>query len=105
MTGIKKGVIEGFYGIPWTFEQRYSMINFLSDINMNQYIYAPKDDPYHNVKWRELYPDIKLKELEKLAKLAQRKNIDFVWAIHPGQNLIDFSDYKNEIERIYKKYE
>ncbi|MDU1856187.1 MAG: beta-N-acetylglucosaminidase domain-containing protein, partial [Clostridium baratii] len=58
---------------------------------MNQYIYAPKDDPYHNVKWRELYPDIKLKELEKLAKLAQRKNIDFVWAIHPGQNLIDFS--------------
>lgn len=39
MTGIKKGVIEGFYGIPWTFEQRYSMISFLSDINMNQYIY------------------------------------------------------------------
>ena len=105
MTEIKKGVIEGFYGIPWTFEQRYSMINFLSDINMNQYIYAPKDGPYHNVKWRDLYPDNKLKELEKLAKLAQRKNIDFVWAIHPGQNLIDFSDYKNEIERIYKKYE
>lgn len=45
---MKKGIIEGFYGIPWTFEERKSMINFLSDIGLNQYIYAPKDDPYHN---------------------------------------------------------
>ena len=48
MPKIKKGIIEGFYGIPWTFEERKSMINFLSDIGLNQYIYAPKDDPYHN---------------------------------------------------------
>ena len=47
---MKKGIIEGFYGIPWTFDERKSMINFLAEIGMDQYIYAPKDDPYHNKK-------------------------------------------------------
>ena len=40
----KRGVIEGFYGIPWSFEERMSMIEFLSAIGMNQYVYAPKDE-------------------------------------------------------------
>ena len=86
----KRGVIEGFYGIPWSFEERMSMIEFLSAIGMNQYVYAPKDDPYHNIKWREAYPDDKLAEISKLESLSEKKGIDFVWAIHPGQNLIAF---------------
>ena len=82
----KRGVIEGFYGIPWSFEERMSMIKFLSDIEMNQYVYAPKDDPYHNVKWREPYPDDKLAEISKLADLSRNKGVHFVWSINPGQN-------------------
>lgn len=101
----KRGVIEGFYGIPWSFEERMSMIKFLSDIEMNQYVYAPKDDPYHNVKWREPYPDEKLAEISKLAELSRNKGVDFVWAIHPGQNLIDFNLYEEEIDKLFKKYD
>ncbi len=101
----KRGVIEGFYGIPWSFEERMSMIRFLSDIGMNQYVYAPKDDPYHNVKWREPYPEEKLVELSELANLSKNKGVDFVWAIHPGQNLIDFSLYEEEIDKLFTKYE
>ena len=101
----KRGVIEGFYGIPWSFEDRLSMINFLADIGMNQYIYAPKDDPYHNIKWRESYPIDMLEELSKLAALAYEKKVDFIWAIHPGQNLIKFDDYENEIEKLFAKYD
>ena len=101
----KRGVIEGFYGIPWSFEDRISMIDFLADIGMNQYIYAPKDDPYHNIKWREAYPAEKLEELRKLANLSKEKKVDFIWAIHPGQNLIKFDDYENEIKKLFAKYD
>lgn len=101
----KRGLIEGFYGIPRSFEERMFMIGFLSDIDMNQYVYAPKDDPYHNVKWREPYPDEKLAEISELASLSKNKGVDFVWAIHPGQNLIDFNLYEEEIDKLFTKYD
>ncbi len=102
---MKKGIIEGFYGIPWTFEERKSMINFLAETCLNQYIYAPKDDPYHNKKWREAYPDEELAKIKELADLASKKNIEFTWAIHPGQNPFDFDKYDEEIGKIFAKYE
>lgn len=101
---MKKGIIEGFYGIPWTFEERKSMIKFLPQIGMNQYIYAPKDDPFHNKKWREPYPKDQLEKIKVLADLSKENGIDFTWAIHPGQNPFDFDKYEEEIEKIFAKY-
>ncbi len=40
-----RGVIEGFYGRPWTHQQRLSLIDFLADRGMNTFVYSPKDDP------------------------------------------------------------
>lgn len=101
---MKKGVIEGFYGIPWSFEEKVSMIGFLSEIGMDQYIYAPKDDPYHNQKWRVPYPAEELEKIKGLADLSREKNLEFTWAIHPGQNPFDFGDYDKEISKIFAKY-
>ena len=42
-----RGAIEGFYGSPWTHEERMHQLAFYGDVKMNTYIYAPKDDPYH----------------------------------------------------------
>ena len=101
---MKKGIIEGFYGIPWTFEERKSMINFLAKIGMDQYIYAPKDDPYHNKKWREPYPAEEIAKIKALADISDEKGIEFTWAIHPGQNPFDFDSYDEEIGKIFAKY-
>lgn len=101
---MKKGVIEGFYGIPWSFDEKMSMIEFLSEIGMDQYIYAPKDDPYHNQKWRLPYPEEELEKIKGLADLSREKNIEFTWAIHPGQNPFDFDSYDEEISKIFAKY-
>ena len=101
---MKKGVIEGFYGIPWSFDEKMSMIEFLSEIGMDQYIYAPKDDPYHNQKWRVPYPEEELEKIKGLADLSREKNIEFTWAIHPGQNPFDFDSYDEEISKIFAKY-
>lgn len=101
---MKKGIIEGFYGIPWTFDERKSMINFLAEIGMDQYIYAPKDDPYHNKKWREPYLAEEIAKIKVLADLSDEKGIEFTWAIHPGQNPFDFDSYEEEIGKIFAKY-
>lgn len=52
------GVIEGFYGRPWTTEQRKDLFRKLKSMGMGSspsYMYAPKDDYKHRAFWRELY--------------------------------------------------
>ena len=93
MVGFKwRGVIEGFYGKPWTLEEHKDMFNFMGKHNMNIYIYAPKDDPYHRVKWAEPYPKEYLSELAELAKSALANNINLVFAISPGLSI----DYRSD---------
>ncbi len=55
-----RGFIEGYYGNPWSNEDRAELMKFGGDYKLNQYVFAPKDDPYHNSKWRDLYPEEKI---------------------------------------------
>ncbi len=50
-----RGVIEGFYGNPWTHEQRLELIRFIAARGMNTFVYAPKDDPLVRRDWRAPY--------------------------------------------------
>lgn len=43
-----RGFIEGFYGFPWSHEDRISLMRFGGNFKMNSYIFAPKHDKYHN---------------------------------------------------------
>ena len=82
-----RGIVEGFYGTTWTNENRLDMLNFCRNHNLNAYIYAPKDDPYHRDKWRESYPLTKVAELENLVKVAKQNGVRFIFAISPGLDL------------------
>lgn len=83
-----RGVVEGFYGTPWTFEDRVSQLKFYGDNKLNTYIYGPKDDPYHrSPNWREPYPAKEAKAIKELVDIANANHVDFVWAIHPGLDI------------------
>ena len=82
-----RGVVEGFYGTPWTFEDRADILDFCRQNNLNSYVYAPKDDPYHRDKWRKPYPADKLDELKKLVAVAKQNNVRFIFAVSPGLDL------------------
>ncbi|EBN0317330.1 hyaluronoglucosaminidase, partial [Salmonella enterica subsp. enterica serovar Typhi] len=43
-----RGFIEGYYGNPWSNADRAELMRFGGDLKLNQYFFAPKDDPYHN---------------------------------------------------------
>lgn len=79
-----RGIVEGFYGKPWTQAQRLDMMAFCESCGLNAYIYAPKDDPYHREKWREPYPESQRKKLAILIRAAQKHNVRFIYALSPG---------------------
>jgi hyaluronoglucosaminidase len=78
------GVVEGFYRKPYSFDQRKDLIKFISDIELNTYVYGPKEDPYHRKKYKSPYPSSRLKEFAVLNELANRYHVHFVYALSPG---------------------
>ena len=101
-----RGFVEGFYGYPWSFEDRLSLMSESSEFKMNTYIYAPKDDPYHKDQWRELYPDDKAEELRQLAAEGKKDNMSFCWSVHPGSgfNYYTDDDYNSLIAKFEQLY-
>ena len=62
-----RGIIEGFYGNPWTHEQRLELIAFMGARGMNTFVYAPKDDSLIRRDWRTPYAG---SDLERMAALT-----------------------------------
>ena len=98
-----RGYIEGFYGKPWSNENRRMMLELMSFYGMNTYYYAPKDDPYHRDKWSELYPEEELSALSDLAALCREKFVDFHYCIAPGLSMKYSSD--DDFEKLCRKAE
>ena len=83
-----RGVVEGYYGIPWSTKARLAQLDFYGRNKLNTYIYAPKDDPYHHgAGCYEPYPADKAAELKKVVEHARKNHVRFFWAIHPANTI------------------
>ncbi len=100
-----RGFIEGYYGLPWTNEDRMSLMKFGGEFKMTSYIFAPKDDPYHTSKWRELYPEDELAEIAKMVKVGKDTKTRFVWTAHPFMGKFNANDFEGEMEKLIAKFE
>ncbi|WP_295139259.1 beta-N-acetylglucosaminidase domain-containing protein [uncultured Catenibacterium sp.] len=82
-----RGFIEGYYGNPWSTEDRCKLMEWGGYYKLNSYFYAPKDDPKHNGKWRELYTDQEIEtKIKPLAEAGNKSKCRFVFALHPYMN-------------------
>lgn len=102
-----RGVVEGFYGTPWSHEARLRQLEFYGRNKMNVYLYGPKDDPYHSTpNWRKPYPEREAAQLKELVDKAKENNVIFYWAIHPGQDIKwndeDRQNLLNKFEKMYQ---
>ena len=101
-----RGFIEGYYGIPWSDEDRMSLMEFGGEFKMTSYIFAPKDDPYHSSQWRDPYPAERLEEIAEMVKVGNDNKCRFVWTIHPFMhNRITEANYANDLTAITTKFE
>lgn len=101
-----RGVVEGFYGTPWSHKVRMSLIDFYGKFKMNSYLYGPKDDPFHSApNWRLPYPENEAQNIKELVAACNRNRVDFVWAIHPGADIKwneeDFTNLVNKFGMMY----
>nr|XP_023023650.1 protein O-GlcNAcase [Leptinotarsa decemlineata] len=97
------GVVEGFYGRPWTTEQRKDLFQKMKKWGMDSYVYAPKDDYKHRAYWRELYTVEEAEHLTGLIQAAKDQNITFYYALSPGLD-ITYSSSK-EVGALKRKLE
>ncbi|KAK2709925.1 protein O-GlcNAcase-like isoform X3 [Artemia franciscana] len=95
------GVIEGFYGRPWTLDQRKDLYTKLARFGMDTYVYAPKDDYKHRAYWREMYTVEEGDHLTALITAAKSEGIKFVYALSPGLDMC-YSSAK-EVNLLKKK--
>ncbi|MEV6353433.1 beta-N-acetylglucosaminidase domain-containing protein [Streptomyces hydrogenans] len=88
----ERGISEGFYGTPWTTEQRLAAVDFLGRTKQNRYLYAPGDDPYRSAQWREPYPEAQRAGFRALAERARANHVTLGWAVAPAQSMCLSSD-------------
>ncbi len=103
----ERGIVEGFYGPPWSHQERIEVLRFEGQRGMNAYYYAPKDDPYHRKLWRDPYPADETKRLGELVETAHANFVDFCFAISPGLSMTysseeDFSVLTRKLESVGK---
>ncbi|WP_353946085.1 beta-N-acetylglucosaminidase domain-containing protein [Streptomyces sp. HUAS MG91] len=87
-----RGVIEGFYGTPWSHRARLDQLDDYGRHKMNIYVYSPKDDPYLRAKWRDPYPADQLAQLRELVDRARANHVEFTYALSPGLSVCYSSD-------------
>ena len=102
-----RGIVEGFYGTPWSHQDRLDLLRFEGEHGMNSYFYAPKDDPYHRKQWRDPYPPDRLAQLGELVSAARENFVDFCFAVSPGLSMTyssdeDFSKLTEKLESVGK---
>jgi hyaluronoglucosaminidase len=90
-----RGVIEGFYGPPWSPPDRLAVIEFLAERGMNAYVYAPKSDPKHRDRWRDAYDKTEIASFRTLAAHTARHDTTFGFALSPGLDI----DYRSAYDR------
>jgi len=90
------GIIEGFYGKPWTWEEREGNVAWLAGHGYSFYLYAPKADPYLRRRWQEPHPEHLADRLRSLAKKCRETGVRFGIGLSPYELYDNFSDASRE---------
>lgn len=107
-----RGIVEGYYGYPYSVDVKKDLMRFMMRYKMNTYLYGAKSDPYHSDYCYDPYPTSVSEEEEangwlsqdmvkELTDLSHETKVNFIWAIHPGD---DFLESSTVIDDIMTKY-
>ena len=86
------GVIEGYYGRPWSWDMREDQARFLARHGYSSYIYAPKSDAYLRRRWREDHPAEEADRLARMAAACAGIGVGFGVGLSPYEAYRDFGE-------------
>ncbi len=87
----QRGVLEGFYGPPWSHAERLDMVDFLADHDFNLLVLAPKDEVSQRWDWRSQLSDHDRQNITEITAKAHANAIDIMCCVSPGLS-IRYSD-------------
>jgi len=77
------GIIEGFFGRPWTWEARADAVRFLRPHGYLFYLYAPKADAHLRRRWQEPHPEAEFAQLMHFRGVCRREGVRFGIGLTP----------------------
>ncbi|MBI1330516.1 MAG: hyaluronidase [Alphaproteobacteria bacterium] len=86
------GIIEGYYGPPWSVADRRNVIGFLAPHGYRFFIYAPKADAFLRKRWREPHPAEDHAELHALSQFCRARGVRFGVGLSPFEIYRSFDD-------------
>ena len=110
----QRGLVEGYYGYPYSQNVKKDLMRFMMRMKMNTYLYGAKSDPYHSEYWGQAYPQTVTDEQEENGWLSEdmmrdvcqtsaATKVNFIWAIHPGNNFLSSSTVIDDIMGKFEK--
>ena len=80
---VELGLIEGFFGRPWSWADRRDAVHFLRPHGYASYLYAPKADPWLRRRWQEPHPEAELAELAAFRDACRASGVRFGIGLSP----------------------
>ena len=93
------GLIEGFYGTPWSFEARADVIARLASQGYGFYLYAPKSDGFLRRSWHEQHPHNIAESLWQLSVSCREQGVRFGVGLSPFELYWNFDRQGGEALR------
>ncbi len=84
------GIIEGFYGKPWTWDSRKETVSFLAPYGYRFYLYAPKADPFLRRQWQDSHSAETADSIASLAAHCRETGVRFGIGLSPYELFNNF---------------
>jgi hypothetical protein len=86
------GIIEGYFGTPWSWADRTSVMQALAGHGYRFFIYAPKADAFLRRRWREPHPQATHEALATFAGACRAAGVRFGVGLSPFEVYRHFDD-------------
>lgn len=102
-----RGVVEGFYGVYYTFPERNDLIRFIGAHGFNFYLYGPKNDRQHRMRWWDPYPAAIMSQFARTIEVARESGVTFCYAISFGTPINHASpdDFRTVTDKLQGFYD
>lgn len=89
---VELGIIEGFYGPLWRWQERKRLVQSLEAHDYRFYLYAPKADAYLRRRWSEPHPQEAASQMADFSRFCRKHGVRFGVGLSPFEVFNDFND-------------
>jgi hyaluronoglucosaminidase len=90
-SAFRLGIIEGFFGRPWNWDERRRVVETLVPYGYNFYHYAPKADSFLRRRWVEPHPLEEANQIKSFARYCLDLGVSFGVGLSPYEAFNDFN--------------